>query len=57
EAQEYFATRAYAYPMIPGVPPVGDLPRIDELNPPEIDLARLSEIQPTIDLMREVGVL
>jgi iron(III) transport system substrate-binding protein len=57
EAQEYFATRAYAYPMIPGVPPVGDLPRIDELNPPEFDLARLSEIGPTVELMREVGVL
>jgi iron(III) transport system substrate-binding protein len=57
EAQEYFATRAYAYPMIPGVPPVGGLPRIDELNPPEFDLAKLSNIGPTVDLMREVGVL
>ncbi|WP_435115213.1 extracellular solute-binding protein [Halolamina sp. C58] len=57
EAQEYFATRAYAYPMIPGVPPVGDLPRIDELNPPEFDLAKLSNIGPTVELMREVGVL
>ena len=57
EAQEYFATRAYAYPMIPGVPPVGDLPRIDELNPPEFDLSKLSEIGPTVELMREVGVL
>ncbi|NHX36098.1 MULTISPECIES: extracellular solute-binding protein [Halolamina] len=57
EVQEYFATRAYAYPMIPGVPPVGGLPRIDELNPPEFDLAKLSNIGPTVDLMREVGVL
>ncbi|MBP1986537.1 extracellular solute-binding protein [Halolamina salifodinae] len=57
EAQEFFATRAYAYPMIPGVPPVGGLPPIDELEPPEFDLARLSEIGPTVDLMREVGVL
>jgi len=57
EVQEYFATRAYAYPMIPGVPPVGGLPRIDELNPPEFDLAELSNIGPTVDLMREVGVL
>jgi len=57
EAQEYFATRLYAYPMIPGVPPVGGLPTIDELNPPEFDLTKLSDIQPTLDLMREVGVL
>ncbi|WP_227357445.1 extracellular solute-binding protein [Haladaptatus salinisoli] len=57
EAQEYFATRAFDYPMIPGVPPVGDLPRINELNPPNIDLAKLADLQPTLALMREVGVL
>ncbi|NHN40213.1 extracellular solute-binding protein [Halorubellus sp. JP-L1] len=57
EAQEFFATRAYAYPMIPGVQPVGDLPTIDELNPPELDLTKLSDLEPTLELMREVGVL
>ena len=57
EAQEFFATRAYAYPMISGVQPVGDLPTIDELNPPEIDLTKLSDVEPTLELMREVGVL
>ena len=57
EAQEFFATRAYAYPMIPGVQPVGDLPTIDELNPPNIDLTELSGLEPTLELMREVGVL
>ncbi|MFB6220330.1 MAG: extracellular solute-binding protein [Halolamina sp.] len=57
EAQEFFATRTYAYPMIPGVPPVGGLPTIDELNPPDIDLSKLSNIGPTVELMREVGVL
>jgi iron(III) transport system substrate-binding protein len=57
EAQEFFATRTYAYPMIPGVPPVGGLPTIDELNPPELDLSKLSDIQPTLDLLRETGVL
>jgi len=57
EAQEFFATRAYAYPMISGVQPVGDLPTIDELNPPSIDLTELSDLEPTLELMREVGVL
>ncbi|MFB6107329.1 MAG: extracellular solute-binding protein [Haloplanus sp.] len=57
EAQEFFATRTFAYPMIPGVPPVGGLPTIDELNPPSMDLQKLSNVQPTLDLMREVGVL
>ncbi|WP_435076586.1 extracellular solute-binding protein [Halococcus sp. AFM35] len=57
EAQEFFATRTFAYPMIPGVPPVGGLPTIDELNPPDIDLAKLSNLEPTLRLMRESGVL
>jgi iron(III) transport system substrate-binding protein len=43
--------------MIPGVPPVGGLPRIDELNPPNIDLTALGDLEGTIRLMREVGVL
>ena len=57
EAQEFFATVSFAYPMIPGVEPVGGLPTVDELNPPEIDLADLSDLEPTLDLMREAGVL
>ena len=57
EAQEFFATQTYAYPMIPGVPPVGGLPAIDELNPPQLDLAKISNLEPTLTLMREAGVL
>jgi len=57
EAQEFFATRTFAYPMIPGVPPVGGLPSIDELKPPSIDLQELANVQPTLELMRDVGVL
>lgn len=57
EAQEFFATRTFAYPMIPGVEPVGDLPAIDELAPPNLNLEKLSDTQPTIELMKEVGVL
>ncbi|MBO4248282.1 extracellular solute-binding protein [Halomicrobium sp. IBSBa] len=57
EAQEFFATRTYAYPMISGVEPVGGLPTIDELNPPDIDLGELSDLGGTVDMLREVGVL
>ncbi|SEW12565.1 extracellular solute-binding protein [Natrinema salifodinae] len=56
EAQEYFATRSFAYPMIAGVEPVGGLPSIDELSPPDIDLAALADLEPTLDLMDEAGV-
>jgi iron(III) transport system substrate-binding protein len=57
EAQEFFATTTFAYPMIPEVSPVGPLPTVDELAPPEVDLSKLSELEPTLKLMREVGVL
>jgi iron(III) transport system substrate-binding protein len=43
--------------MIPGVQPVGGLPTFDELNPPEFDLAKLSDLEPTLQLMRDAGVL
>jgi len=56
EAQEYFATTTFAYPLISGVEPVGDIPTVDELNPPDIDLTQLSDIQPTLELMRGVGI-
>ncbi|AGB30671.1 extracellular solute-binding protein family 1 [Natrinema pellirubrum DSM 15624] len=56
EAQEYFATISFAYPMISGVEPVGGLPTIDELSPPDIDLAELADIEPTLELMDEAGV-
>ena len=57
EAQEFFATQTFGYPMISGVAPVGGLPTIDELNPPQFDLTKLANVQPTLDLMRDVGIL
>ncbi|MFB6228687.1 MAG: extracellular solute-binding protein [Halobacteriales archaeon] len=57
EAQEYFATVSFAYPMIPEVQPVGGLPTIDELSPPDIDLAELANLEPTLELMQDAGVL
>jgi iron(III) transport system substrate-binding protein len=57
EAQEFFATRTFAYPMIEGVPPVGGLPRISELDPPNIDLTKLGDLEGTIDLLRDTGAL
>jgi iron(III) transport system substrate-binding protein len=57
EAQEFFATRTFAYPTVPGVDPVGGLPTIDELSPPDIDLTALADTGPTLDLLDETGVL
>jgi iron(III) transport system substrate-binding protein len=57
EAQEFFATRAFSYPMVSGVPPVGGLPSIEELDPPDLSLQKLSNVDPTLDLLRETGVI
>ena len=56
EAQEYFAVETFEYPLISEVEPVGDLPTVDELDVPEFDIAELSNVRATIDLMRDVGI-
>ncbi len=56
EAQDYFARATFEYPLIPDVEPIGELPTIDELDVPDLDLTKLSDLEPTIDLMREVGI-
>jgi len=56
EAQEYFAVETFEYPLISEVEPVGDLPTVDELDVPEFDIAELSNVRATIDLMRNVGI-
>jgi len=57
EAQEFFTTISFAYPMVADIAPPGGLPTVDELNPPDIDLAALSDLEPTLELMREADVL
>ena len=57
EAQEFFATRTFGYPTVPEVDPVGGLPSIGDLNPPDIDLTELANTGPTLDLLDETGVL
>ena len=55
--QVYFASEIKEYPVAAGVEPEGDLPPMESLNPPDVDLGSLSDLEGTIDLLREVGVL
>jgi iron(III) transport system substrate-binding protein len=58
EAQEYFAvSRTFEYPAIPEVQPLEELPSLEELDPPDVDLTELSDLEPTITLLQEVGLL
>ena len=56
-AQQYFTSDVKEYPVAAGVEPEGDLPPIESLDPPDVDLGNLSDLQGTLDLLREVGVL
>jgi len=56
QAQAYFAVETFEYPLVPDVEPYGDLPTIDELAVPDVDLSQLSDLEATVDLMRDVGI-
>jgi iron(III) transport system substrate-binding protein len=56
-AQVYFATETYEYPLISDIDPIEGLIPFDELQPPTIDLGNLDDLEGTLALMREVGVL
>jgi iron(III) transport system substrate-binding protein len=57
EAQAYFASETFEYPLVDGAETSGDLPPLSELQPPEIDLGDLSDLEGTLDLLRDTGVL
>ncbi len=57
EAQEYFATTTWEYPVSPHVDPLDVLPDREELDPPEIDLNDLADVETTLELLRELDVL
>jgi iron(III) transport system substrate-binding protein len=57
EAQTYFAEETEEYPIAAGVEPDPELPTLEEIGTPEIDLSDLSDLEGTLQLLQEVGVL
>jgi iron(III) transport system substrate-binding protein len=57
EVQSYLAKEAYEIPLVPGVPTPPELPSLERIEPPRINLTRLGDLQPTLALMRQAGVL
>jgi iron(III) transport system substrate-binding protein len=57
EAQRYFANETFEYPVVASVPANADVPSIAELQPLMIDLGRLEDLEATLELMRDVGVI
>ena len=56
-AQTYFAQEIKEYPVSAGVQPVGDLPPMESLDPPDVDLGNLNDLEGTLELLRETDVL
>jgi len=57
ESQEYFATETQEYPLVTGVAANAELPPLSEIDSPDIDLSDLSDLEGTLRLIQEAGVL
>ena len=57
ESQEYFANETHEYPLIDGVAANPELPALGDVSSPDIDLSDLSDLEGTLRLIQEAGVL
>jgi len=57
EAQTYFAEQTFEYPLIADVPTADGLTPLDEVQGPDIDLSDLDDLEGTLTLLAEVGLL
>lgn len=57
EAQEYFAEKTFEYPLVAGIETAPGLVPLDQIQSPEIDLSDLSDLQGTLELLAEAGVV
>lgn len=58
DAQLYFSTQTYEYPLLTGMKVLGpQLPLAEIKAPANLKLADIDDLQGTLDLMRKVGVL
>jgi iron(III) transport system substrate-binding protein len=57
DAQEYFARETYEYPLASGVQPAVDLPPLDDIEAPAVELSELGGgLQRTRELIRASGL-
>lgn len=56
-AQQYFAEETAEYPLAAGVAASADMPPLQDLNPPAVDLSQLDDIESTQELLVETGLL
>jgi len=57
EAQTYFATETFEYPLRDGIAADDRLPALADIQAPDLDLSNLDDLEGTLRLMQEAGVL
>ncbi|HEX2774801.1 MAG TPA: iron ABC transporter substrate-binding protein [Micromonosporaceae bacterium] len=57
EAQQYFATETFEYPVVAGVPGPAYVPPLAKLNVPPVNLNDLDTLNETITLIKESGLV
>jgi iron(III) transport system substrate-binding protein len=56
EAQTYFTDETKEYPVLDGVPTAEDLPPLDTVDAPDIDLSDLDTLDETLRMIEEAGL-
>jgi iron(III) transport system substrate-binding protein len=57
ESQRYFSDETFEYPLVPGIPADERLVPLADIDSPDIDLSDLADLEGTLRLMQEAGVL
>lgn len=57
EAQKYFASETYEYPVLSAVAPHGNLPPLADIKAPKVDFAKLANLEATVKLLREAKAM
>jgi len=57
EAQRYFANQTFEYPLVSGIPANPQLPPLNQIRTPTVDLNYLQALEGTLKLLQEVGIL
>jgi iron(III) transport system substrate-binding protein len=55
--QTYFTEETFEYPVVEGVAADERLLPLSEIDPPDVDLSDLSDLEGTLELLQEVGLL
>ena len=56
-SQRYFAEQTFEYPLVQGIPADQRILPLSQLETPNIDLSNLDDLNGTLKLMRELGIL